>query len=337
MDGLVRAAYPIVGDGLPANADRDGATVLDMTLVTLPGQEWVAAVGPVSGIELAVWDLDGVPDRADEIRIVVPPYIGGGERLAALTRLPHLELVQLLTAGYDNVLAVLPDGVRLANATGVHDASTAELAVALTLASLRDFPDFVAAQRDRTWLPSVFHESLADKRVLVLGYGSIGRAVAARLTPFEVQVTAVASRARAGDELVRSVHGVDELPALLPHHDVVIIIVPLSEQTAGLVDDEFLAAMPDGSLLVNVARGGVVDTDALVRHAAAGRIRAALDVTDPEPLPADHPLWGLPGVLITPHVGGASTAFMPRAARLLQEQLGAFAAGRPLRNLVARD
>jgi len=308
-----------------------------MTLVTLPGPEWLEAVGPVSGIELAVWDLDGVPDRADEVRVVVPPYIGAGERLAVLSQLPHLELVQLLTAGYDNVLAVLPDGVRLANATGVHDASTAELAVALTLASLRDFPDFVAAQRDRTWLPSVFHESLADKRVLVLGYGSIGRAVAARLTPFEVQVTAVASRARAGDELVRSVHGVDELPELLPHHDVVVVIVPLSDQTAGLVDDEFLGAMPDGSLLVNVARGGVVETDALVRHATAGRIRAALDVTEPEPLPADHPLWGLPGVFITPHVGGASTAFMPRAARLLQEQLGAYAAGRPLRNLVARD
>jgi phosphoglycerate dehydrogenase-like enzyme len=308
-----------------------------MTLVTLPGQEWVDAVGPVSGIELAVWDLDGAPDRADEVRVVVPPYIGGGDRLAALSGLPNLELVQLLTAGYDNVLAVLPEGVRLANATGVHDASTAELAVALALASLRDFPDFVAAQRDRVWLPSVFHQSLADKRVLVLGYGSIGRAVAARLTPFEVEVTAVASKARAGDELVRSVHGVDELPALLPRHDVVVVIVPLSEQTTGLVDEAFLSAMPDGALLVNVARGAVVDTDALVRHARAGRIRAALDVTDPEPLPADHPLWGVPGVLITPHVGGASTAFMPRAARLLQEQLGAYAAGRPLRNLVARD
>jgi phosphoglycerate dehydrogenase-like enzyme len=320
--------------GRPRGPGGDGASVLGMTLVTLPGQEWVDAVGPVSGIELAVWDLDGLPDRADDVRVVVPPYIGGGDRLGVLSELPNLELVQLLTAGYDNVLAALPDGVRLANATGVHDASTAELAVALTLASLRDFPDFVAAQRDRIWLPSVFHESLADKRVLVLGYGSIGRAVAARLTPFEVQVTAVASKPRAGDELVRSVHGVDELPALLPHHDVVVVIVPLSERTAGLVDDAFLSAMPDGSLLVNVARGGVVDTDALVRHTAAGRIRAALDVTDPEPLPADHPLWASPGVLITPHVGGASTAFMPRAARLLQEQLGAYAAGRPLRNLV---
>ena len=302
--------------------------------MTLPGQDWINAVGSISGVEFAVWDLDGLPDRAHDIRVVVPPYIGAGSRLAALAHLPNLDLVQLLTAGYDEVQAVLPDGVQLANATGVHDASTAELAVALTLASLRDFPDFFAAQQERTWLPSTFHQALADKRVLVLGYGAIGRAIASRLTPFEVQVSAVASRPRAGDELVRTVHGVDELPDLLPQHDVVIVVVPLSKQTHGLVDDAFLAAMPDGSLVVNVARGGVVDTGALVRHASAGRIRAALDVTDPEPLPADHPLWTTPGILITPHVGGASTAFMPRAARLLQEQLGAYAAGRPLRNLV---
>jgi phosphoglycerate dehydrogenase-like enzyme len=195
-------------------------------------------------------------------------------------------------------------------------------------------PDFFAAQREQRWLPSTFHRALADRRVLVLGYGSIGRAIASRLTPFEVEVTAVASRPRPGDELVRSVHGVDELPDLLPHHDVVIVIVPLGDETTGLVDDEFLSAMPDGALLVNVARGGVVDTEALVRHTQAGRVRAALDVTDPEPLPPGHPLWSSPGVLISPHVGGASTAFMPRAARLLQDQLSAYAAGRPLRNLV---
>jgi phosphoglycerate dehydrogenase-like enzyme len=307
-----------------------------MRVVTLPGQEWIEAVGPVTGLDLIVWELDGAPDRADEVRVVVPPYIGGGRRVGALRFTPHLELVQLLTAGYEDFEAGLPAGVSLANAAGVHDASTAELAVALTLASLRDLPDFVLAQREGRWLPGSFHRALADRRVLVLGYGAIGRATAARLTPFEVQITAVASRARAGDDLVRSVHGVDELPALLPDHDVVIVIVPLSERTAGLVDDAFLSAMPDGALLVNVARGGVVDTEALVRHTSAGRVRAALDVTDPEPLPAGHPLWTTPGVLISPHVGGASTAFAPRAARLLQEQLGAYAAGRPLRNLVTR-
>ena len=310
-------------------------SVVAMTLVTLPGQEWVDRVGTISGLDLAVWDMSGPPPRPDEVRVVIPPYIGGGEVIHRLSQVPSVELVQLLTAGYETVQAALPEGARLANAAGVHDASTAELAVALCLASLRSFPDFFAAQQDRAWLPTTsFHEALADKRVLVLGYGSIGRAIAARLTPFEVKVTAVASRARAGDELVPSVHGVDELPALLPAHDVVVVVVPLGPATVGLVDDAFLAAMPDGALLVNVARGGVVETSALVRHASAGRIRAALDVTDPEPLPADHPLWTIPGVLITPHVGGASTAFVPRAVRLLQDQLGAYAAGRPLLNLV---
>jgi phosphoglycerate dehydrogenase-like enzyme len=306
-----------------------------MTLVTLPGQEWVDAVGPVPGLEIAVWDMTGPAQRADEVRVVVPPYIGSGKLLHRLSGLPHLELVQLLTAGYDGVAEHLPPGARLANATGVHDASTAELAVALTLAALRGIPDFVRAQGERRWLPAEpLRPSLADKRVLILGYGSIGRAIAARMTPFEVSLTAVASRARGGDDLVPSVHAVDELPDLLPRHDVVVVVVPLGPQTVGLVDDEFLSAMPDGALLVNVARGGVVDTDALVRHLAAGRLRAALDVTDPEPLPADHPLWSAPGLLLSPHTGGASTAFVPRATRLLQEQLGAYAAGRSLRNVV---
>ena len=150
-----------------------------MTLVTLPGQEWIDAVGPVSGIELAVWELEGPPERADEVRVVVPPYLGGGGRIPALRHTPGVELVQLLTAGYEDVQSALPAGVALANAAGVHDASTAELAVALTLASLRDFPDFFAAQRERRWLPTAFHPALADRRVLVLGYGSIGRAIAA--------------------------------------------------------------------------------------------------------------------------------------------------------------
>src|SRR6476469_4967278 len=208
-----------------------------MTLVTLPGQDWVDAVGPVPGLELVVWEMDGPPERADEVKVVVPPYMGAGPRMPAIRYATSLELVQLLTAGYEDVQRLLPDGVALANAAGVHDASTAELAVALALASLRDFPDFFAAQQEQRWLPSTFHRSLADRRVLVLGYGAIGRAIAARLTPFEVEVTAVASRARAGDELVQSVHGVDELPDLLPHHDVVIVMVPLGERTTGLVDD----------------------------------------------------------------------------------------------------
>jgi phosphoglycerate dehydrogenase-like enzyme len=281
------------------------------------------------------WDMTGEPPRGDEIAFVVPPYFASTE-WERLGRLPALCMVQLLTAGYDNVLAALPAGVQLANAAGVHDASTAEMAVTLTLSSLRDIPGYVAAQERSQWLPLVLRPSLADKKVLILGYGGIGVAIARRLRGFEVSLTAVASRARGGDELVTSVHGVDELPALLPEHDIVIVIVPLSEATTGLVDRDFLASMREGALLVNVSRGKVVDTEALVEAVGTGRVTAALDVTDPEPLPAGHPLWRLPGVLISPHVGGASSAFTPRAVALLREQIAAFAGERPLRNVVNR-
>jgi phosphoglycerate dehydrogenase-like enzyme len=304
-----------------------------MPVIALPDREWIDLVGPMAGVEMVPWDMEREPPRGDEIALVVPPYFAAAEweRLGAL---PGLRAVQLLTAGYDNVLSVLPAGVQLANAAGVHDASTAELAVTLALSSLRGIPEFVLAQERSQWLPLGLRPSLADKKVLILGYGGIGVAIARRLSGFEVKLTAVASRARRGDELVASVHGVDELPVLLPEHDVVIVIVPLSEATTGLVDRDFLASMRDGALLVNVSRGKVVDTDALVEAVAAGRITAALDVTDPEPLPADHPLWRTPGVLISPHVGGASSAFAPRAVALLREQIAAFVAERPLRNLV---
>jgi phosphoglycerate dehydrogenase-like enzyme len=304
-----------------------------MSVISLPDSEWIDLVGPVGGVEMVPWDLQEEPPRRDEISFVVPPYMGSPpwHRLGLL---PALSLVQLLTAGYETVLPALPPGVQLANGAGIHDASTAELAVTLTLSSLRGIPDFVVAQGHSQWLPMRMWPALADKRVLILGYGAIGQAVARRLSTFEAALTAVASRARGGDALVTSVHGVDELPSLLPNHDVVIVIVPLSDATEGLVDRDFLARMPDGSLLVNVSRGKVVDTEALAEATSAGRIMAALDVTHPEPLPADHPLWGTPGVLISPHVGGASSAFVPRAVALLREQISAFAAGRPLRNVV---
>lgn len=305
-----------------------------MAIATLPNTFWIDQIGPVDGLELRAWDLESPPADADDVRFVVPPYMKPASLLAGLRHVPGVEVVQLLTAGYDGVLQHVSEGVRVANASGVHDTATAELALALTLASRRDLPEFVLNQADGTWPELRIHSSLADSRVLVLGYGSIGAAIVRRLLPFEVGVTAVASRARAGDDLVDRVHGVDELPTLLPDHDIVILIAPLTDSTRGLVDAAFLGALPDGALLVNVARGPVVDTDALLAETTSGRLRAALDVTDPEPLPADHPLWRTPGVLISPHVGGASTAFQPRAERLVRAQLEAYAAGAPLANVV---
>lgn len=291
-------------------------------VVSLPGPDWVADVGEVAGLELVIADLRTVPERAAEIEVCVPPYMTGYDR-SLLRRLPRLRLVQLLTAGYDGVPEALPDGVALANAVGVHDTSTAELAVALTLAALRGIPQFVRDGLDGRWAAPRVHDALADRRVVVLGYGAIGRAVARRLVPFEVHLSVVASRPRSGDDLVESVHGIEDLPALLERTDVLIVVVPLSASTRRLVDDALLAALPDGALVVNVARGGVADTDAILRH--AGRLRFALDVTDPEPLPPEHPLWRAPSVLISPHTGGPTTAFRPRAVRFLREQLTAYA------------
>ncbi len=278
------------------------------------------------------WDSgDPVPEQIDEVALWVPPYESTADDRALAARMPALRVIQTLTAGVDAYLPHLPAGVTLCNAAGVHDASTAELAVGLTLASLRHLDEFARAMPEGRWAYDR-HESLADKRVLIVGFGSIGRAIARRLAGFECEVLAVARTARLVDGVV--VHAVADLPDLLPTVDVVILIVPLTDATRGLVDARFLARMRDGALLVNVSRGPVVDTSALLAECAGGRLRAALDVTDPEPLPPDHPLWRRPGVLISPHVGGNTSAFLPRARRLVADQLRRLDAGDPLANVV---
>ena len=307
-------------------------------VVSVPEQDYADRLADLTsdgGVELVVWDMQAPHPRRAEIRLAVLPYMTQLRLGEVTSGLDALEALQLQSAGYEQFADDVPPGVALCNAAGVHDASTAELALTLALASIREVPEFAAAQAQGEWKPLVLRRSLADRRVLVLGYGNIGRAVVRRLLPFEVSVTAVASRARAGDDLVDVVHGVDELPDLLPHHDVVVVIVPLTDATRGLVDAEALALLPDGAVVVNVARGPVVDTDALVAECASGRLHAGLDVTDPEPLPADHPLWTTPGVLITPHVGGATDAMRPRAVALVRRQVEALRDGRPLENVVA--
>lgn len=281
-----------------------------------------------TGVEVAVWSGEGPPPAGLEaVEFHVPAYTFETPTLEIMSRMPALRVVQLLTAGVEHVLPFLPPEVVLCNARGVHDASTAELAVALTLASLRGLDDFARAQPAGQWLHER-RDALADKTVLIVGYGAIGAAVDRRLTGFEVEVLRVSRTPRTG------VVGMAELPRLLGSADVVILTVPATEQTRHLVDSRFLAAMRDGALLVNVARGPVVDPAALLAELGAGRLRAALDVTDPEPLPPDHPLWRASGVLISPHVGGNSTAFLPRAIRLVREQLHRYLGGQPLENVV---
>ncbi|PWG13777.1 dihydrofolate reductase [Streptomyces sp. V2] len=266
---------------------------------------------------------------------VVPYMKRQPVKIGPLEAMANLRVVQTLTAGVDDITArldLLPPGVQLCNARGVHETSTAELALTLTLASLRGIPGFVRAQDRQEWQGG-FHPALADRTVLILGYGAIGEAIEDRLTAFEI--ARVVRVARAGRTTERGpVHSIEELPELLPLADVVIVVTPLTESTRMLVNKPFLARMKDGALLVNVARGAVVDTQALLAELESGRLTAALDVTDPEPLPAGHPLWSAPGVLISPHVGGPSSAFLPRAKRLLVDQLVRYVNREPLRNVI---
>ena len=294
-----------------------------------------AEFGPVpDGLVADCFLADGsYPDSIAEVELLVAPYMHpAADVMARVGEMTGLKVIQLLSAGFDNYLPYLPDGVRLCNAAGVHDASTAELAVALALANNRHLDAYARNMTTGTWRTD-FSTSLADRRVLIIGYGRIGAAIERRLAGFEVaSVTRVARHARTGEP---AVHAIADLPSLLPGADVVFVITPLTAETEDLIGVRELAALPDGALLVNVSRGKVVDTAALVAATASGRIRASLDVTDPEPLPSDHPLWRTPGVLISPHVGGQSSAFQPRMRRLVRDQLARFAADEPLANVVA--
>jgi phosphoglycerate dehydrogenase-like enzyme len=261
------------------------------------------------------------------ITFFVPPYMGGRKALAPILRMPDLKVVQLPYAGYENAIEFMRPGLIMCNAAGVHDDSTAELAVGLTIASLRGFPDFIRNQMQGEWVRSR-RKSLSDSRIGIVGFGSIGKRIAENLSGFAVEIVPFT---RSGADGSRKM---SDLDALLPTLDVVILSMPLNDESRHLFDAKRLALMKDGALLVNVARGPVVETDALVAELNSGRILAALDVTDPEPLPKDHPLWKAPGLLISPHIGGESTAFEPRFRKLLEEQLRRFSRGDTLKNIV---
>jgi phosphoglycerate dehydrogenase-like enzyme len=295
----------------------------------IPETGGVELVGAVpDGVRLEVFDGPEFPSDPAGVRFWVPPFLATHEVTATAAKLPDLEVIQLMTAGAEVWVDRVPAGVTLCDARGVHDSSTSEWVLAAVLASVRGFVEFGRAQAEHRWAYSRTDE-LAGKRVLIVGAGSVGSAVSRRLAPFDVDITSVARRARPG------VHPVGALPDLLPDADIVVLIVPLTPATRGMVDADFLRRMRDGALLVNAARGPVVDTDALTAELASGRLRAAVDVTEPEPLPADHPLWDVPGLLLTPHVGGSVPGLRRRAFGLVGEQLRRYAEGRALENVVS--
>ncbi|MBA4720104.1 MAG: 2-hydroxyacid dehydrogenase [Alcanivorax sp.] len=308
-------------------------TTLDIKTLALPTSWHMDTVQDVAGpLRLVKWDLrDDPPIPAEEIDAVVFHHPAGEAGLARLGQLPNLKLVQTQSTGYDGFVEAA-GGATVANAYGLHAEATAELALGLILAGQRSLFDFAVDQKAHRWAPKQT-PGLVDRTVLIIGAGGIGRAIAERLLPFGVTLLRVGQRAREDDLGV--IRANTELPALLPQADIVVLITPLNDATRHLVNADFLARLPDGALVVNVARGPVVDTDALLAELRSGRLRAALDVVEPEPLPEDHPLWDAPNTLITPHVGGRSEALKPRLSAFLRDQVGRIARGERLLNIVS--
>lgn len=270
--------------------------------------------------------VGALPPEFEAVEFLVPPF-GSRRVIEALPRLGALRVIQVNSAGVDWIAPAVPEGVALCSARGTRDAPVAEWVVGAILDSFKGFARYRRQQEQSQWTPRMPRE-LAGSRALIVGYGSIGRAVAERLRPFGVEVTAVASRRRG------NARGPEALDELLPRADIVIVLLPATPETAGLIDRQKLARLRTGALLVNAGRGTVVDMEALIDELQAGRLEAALDVTDPEPLPPDSPLWKLPNVLLTPHIAGDSPAADRRVYELVGEQIRRHLEGRPLLNVV---
>jgi phosphoglycerate dehydrogenase-like enzyme len=305
--------------------------------------EWLSRFP--SGVEIE--RIEAAPQRAIDVEFWIAPVVPK-EGAQALPHLQGVRVVQSLYAGVDWLLEILPPGIILCDAQGLHNIPTAEWTVSAILAALKHSPFYFDLQRSHDWrrrkeadthyramypdtpksLPAVLQEELYGKRVLIVGYGSIGQSIEERLTSFGVEIVRVARSARDG------VEGISRLLDLLPEADIVVLIVPLTPETTGMIGERELAAMKQGALLVNAARGPVVKTDALVAALESRRIRAVVDVTDPEPLPEGHPLWDAPNLLITPHVAASSNMFLPRAIDFAAGQISRYLKGEPLMNVV---
>jgi phosphoglycerate dehydrogenase-like enzyme len=298
-----------------------------MTLtVAVPDDGALSYLSPrvTEGVDLVVWRPGDAP-LGRMIDLLMMPYVVTYASLAELGGL--VRNVQLQSLGYDGAGEFAPDGVTISNAIGVHEAPTAEMAMTLILASQRGWPEIGLDQAAERWTRPVY-PGLLGSRVLLIGVGGIGSEFEKRIAGFGAELTRVARTAR------DDIHAMTELPELLPNADIVVLAVPLNDETRGMVDGEFLGRLPHGALVVNVSRGPIVDTDALVEHVRSGAVRSALDVVDPEPLPAGHPLWSLPGSLIAPHLGGNVSTINDRAYPMVLAQIERLVAGERPANIV---
>jgi phosphoglycerate dehydrogenase-like enzyme len=298
-------------------------------LVWIPNAEGAAFLGTLpSDVEVGIWNgLDPLPGGADRVELVMPSWAGKDDVVRLLGALPALKVVQTVAAGYEWLLGLNRPELSVCNAGDANAAAVADWCLAAVVSDIRRFPTFDRQQSEAVWRP-VSAKPLSSHTVVIVGYGAIGKALHARLEPLGCTVVPVASRAR------DQIRGVDELPGLLPTADVVVLLTPLSEATMHLIDRDALRLLPDGALVVNAGRGAVVDTDALMVELGSGRLRAVLDVTDPEPLPPMHPLWHAKNVRITPHIAGATTGFLSFTYPVAGENIRRLHAGEPLLNVV---
>ena len=289
--------------------------------------QWDDLIVPSGFTRLSPANCDLATADLSKITFYVPEYMSGRQGLLYSQSMPNLQILQMPNAGFDDALEFVRPGMTLCNARGVHDASTAELAVGLAIAVRRGFYDFVRAQDTGEWLHRRY-ASLNDSKIAIVGYGSIGQTLAKYLSVYDVEITGYSRSGRDGAKKI------SELDDQLSTFDIVFLILPLNDESRNLFDAKRLAKMKDGSLLVNVARGQIVNTDALLEELNSKRIFAGLDVTDPEPLPSEHPLWKAPNCIIAPHVGGDSTAFESRGKKLVEDQLARIASGSGPGNIV---
>lgn len=266
--------------------------------------------------------------KLEQVNVYIPKYMGGTQSFLCISQMTNLKLVQVLTAGYDDVLPFIPSGVQLANARGLHDLSTAELTLTLALGIRAKLPDLIKAQQNQSWLREV-RPSIIDATVAIVGFGSVGQEIAKAFKPFTKNIDGYTRSGANGTQKITN------LDSNLNQYDIVILITPLTSETRGLFDLRRMKLMKQGSILINMSRGPVVVTNDLIMALNSGWISAAVDVTDPEPLPIGHPLWNAPNLLISPHVGGNSTAFPGRAKQLISAQLHRLALGEPISNVVA--